>query len=1005
MICPKCGSQCEDGAWICRGCGTFLGNFTKTDNQGGQSNNNDDFNKLLKPSIGSEHVDSSPFDDLSASSKSDGDKDIFAQMLENSVSSVKFDFDNYYSPDLSESDSSESVEELALQDDLPSVGETSVEEPSVGGLSFGESLFGEPSLGTSSHGASSLEESSLLEPSPVESSDLFSSPAESLTSDALASRNQSQTSDIFSASDESQSPEADDDYEELELEEIDLDDIDFDESNSDEAASEASSESASESADSGISHNKEGLNLDSAPVNEDSEDEDKENKENKALDISQIDVGFEPKNSDIEDIMNALDDGEDDFDISLLDPATSSDKKADAEVETANEAETKAETELETVNEAETKAETELDLVPEDKAVVETEPEIEIEDEAEPEIEIEAEAEPEIVVEAEPEIETESEAEPEITVEAEPEIAVEDEAERALDSEQETAENHGLEIASEKVSDLGTIIIEETQSDLSADIETKTEIEPFALDLNLENKEEAKAEEKQAEAEEEVDALKIEKAEPIDEPEVEQTEPIEAVDESAAENTEPIEAVDEAKQTEKAEPVDEPKSEQEESEKESKNDSDDDSDNDEGNDILDFLETADEEDDDDLELDMLQVTEVDQKPDLINMSNLRELCSKSESKEEKKKKRHIDIRIIIAAFAIVLVALVSFIYSIVSKGEAISDYKQQAVKYVRALELGNYNEAYSYVDTMGNEMLTLEAFQNSHSTKEIKQLINIKTTSDSLEDGELVTIVYNYSDSGSGAKKVKLKTQDKKYFMFFNQYKVNIEDELVKNVLVRAPSGTDLYINNKKVDSKYITHEMGSLSGYVYYKIPALFRGNNEIKIAGENVENYIKNVDIQSNEQAEYIAISDIMLNSDMVSNLQDKAISDLNTIKDAGLANKSFDQIKGLFVEDTTSKFEYTYRDFVINSLHSNSKEVSSLNITVASSRIRNTDYSVNVDNNLTLSVELSYTMEGTITAKGTGSNSRPAKGSSTNAKITYSYTNGKWLISDWNISLEIS
>jgi len=53
MICPKCGSQCEDGAWICRGCGTFLGNFTKTDNQGGQSNNNDDFNKLLKPSIGS----------------------------------------------------------------------------------------------------------------------------------------------------------------------------------------------------------------------------------------------------------------------------------------------------------------------------------------------------------------------------------------------------------------------------------------------------------------------------------------------------------------------------------------------------------------------------------------------------------------------------------------------------------------------------------------------------------------------------------------------------------------------------------------------------------------------------------------------------------------------------------------------------------------------------------------------------------------------------------------
>lgn len=234
MICPKCGSQCEDGAWICRGCGTFLGNFTKTDNQGGQSNNNDDFNKLLKPSIGSEHVDSSPFDDLSASSKSDGDKDIFAQMLENSVSSVKFDFDNYYSPDLSESDSRESVEELALQDDLPSVGETSVGEPSVGGLSFGESLFGEPSLGTSSHGASSLEESSLLEPSPVGSSDLFSSPAESLTSDALASLDQSQTSDIFSASDESQSPEADDDYEELELEEIDLDDIDFDESNSDE---------------------------------------------------------------------------------------------------------------------------------------------------------------------------------------------------------------------------------------------------------------------------------------------------------------------------------------------------------------------------------------------------------------------------------------------------------------------------------------------------------------------------------------------------------------------------------------------------------------------------------------------------------------------------------------------------------------------------------------------------------------------------------------------------
>lgn len=197
-----------------------------------------------------------------------------------------------------------------------------------------------------------------------------------------------------------------------------------------------------------------------------------------------------------------------------------------------------------------------------------------------------------------------------------------------------------------------------------------------------------------------------------------------------------------------------------------------------------------------------------------------------------KKPMSLKNKIILIAVLVLAVVLVGG-YNL---GKHLADPKLIVEKYVDNLILKDYNAIYDSMDFEANEFTKKETFINlMKNSEENLKISNYTVTEELSEDPQIKTYKVSYFEkemNDSEALYVTLvKQAEKKYFIFDN-YKVSVKELLAKNFSVTVPEEATIYIDQTKVNEKYVVKDENPDTGLKKYVIPSMFEGSYTVKIA-----------------------------------------------------------------------------------------------------------------------------------------------------------------------------
>ncbi len=158
-------------------------------------------------------------------------------------------------------------------------------------------------------------------------------------------------------------------------------------------------------------------------------------------------------------------------------------------------------------------------------------------------------------------------------------------------------------------------------------------------------------------------------------------------------------------------------------------------------------------------------------------------------------------------------------------------------EYVTAIVDQDWSKAYSYLNTdeIGSPFITEDKFIELCSTSDNKIADYTMTdVSDGYNKSYLIKCI-QYNDEEDSFK-VNLKKQKKNNFLFFDSYKVSLDDYATNEYSVYIPNGTVLSFDGKTIDQRYRT---ASTEDYDLYTLPYVFYGKHDILVTGYDYNDY----------------------------------------------------------------------------------------------------------------------------------------------------------------------
>lgn len=365
---------------------------------------------------------------------------------------------------------------------------------------------------------------------------------------------------------------------------------------------------------------------------------------------------------------------------------------------------------------------------------------------------------------------------------------------------------------------------------------------------------------------------------------------------------------------------------------------------------------------------------------------------------------------IIAAVAAVIVAVIVF----VSVGKSVTDYKKLAVKYVKAVEEGNWDKAYSLMNLPESEFLTKEAYIKVNEEKSVATVMNItaqdvsalkeKYDVNAALGSKVVAVTYACPGASSKSKYVNLDKMDSKAMLFFDSYKVSSDGSVAFDSVVKVPSGSKLYINGTEVNRSYMSDNK-STEKIDYYVIPFLFQGDNEIKVVSEYANDVEEVVNFYGTGDIYSVSSSQLTYKSDMIEAAKNQAKQDLEKIVPAAVEQKKFSDIglNCLASAETTLNNYYTRN--ALGECHSSYRDVKSLSLTNVSVKESSSKvYTDSSDGLPYIKITVNYSLTGFYLYKY-NNETREGKNNSASASFSYKYNNGQWQLYNMSLGLYIS
>ena len=195
---------------------------------------------------------------------------------------------------------------------------------------------------------------------------------------------------------------------------------------------------------------------------------------------------------------------------------------------------------------------------------------------------------------------------------------------------------------------------------------------------------------------------------------------------------------------------------------------------------------------------------------------------------------------------IAVAALVAVVIALAITGSAITNPERIVKAYFESYVAGNYEKAYSYLSLPKSQFLTKQAFgehmrQENFSNMDIASYEIVDPNKGrSGNDSRQISKEYqvNYILRGESSQKrftVSLVRQDKKQLLFYNSYKVGLDDLIVRDYIIYAPEGINLSFDGVALTQRDNTTD--SYENLKMYVVDAAFRGTHTLTATSDLFE------------------------------------------------------------------------------------------------------------------------------------------------------------------------
>lgn len=390
-----------------------------------------------------------------------------------------------------------------------------------------------------------------------------------------------------------------------------------------------------------------------------------------------------------------------------------------------------------------------------------------------------------------------------------------------------------------------------------------------------------------------------------------------------------------------------------------------------------------------------------------NRDNQFENPSENNQISSKRKIFENKINIFLLVNVVIVIAFVTFIYV----GRNYYSYENVAERYFKATNNCNWEYVYDQLQLPEGEFLTKDLFmkvneettKNEVSSYSINNATSVSTAfGQNKHNDDTRAIHINYKLKGEDNDKnqtIQLAKQDNKELLFFDKYKIASSDDVVLNsFLIKVCNDATVFLDGIQLTDHYLK-EQGNASKT--YSINYVFRGNHNVKITQDNMEDSEATVKVLYNAY-NYTFVNPV-IRADIMSHLQDNSPMLMDRFYEAIINNKDFSTLSDLFIDDSSMlSFE--------NSVYNNVKGYL-LNINPYGTLKKMSWSDINgfttQSTNNTGVVQVRVMLTGTYNAEflNPSNNVTTKKSASDKCIFTYRYKNNAWLLYDFSIVSKMS
>ena len=255
---------------------------------------------------------------------------------------------------------------------------------------------------------------------------------------------------------------------------------------------------------------------------------------------------------------------------------------------------------------------------------------------------------------------------------------------------------------------------------------------------------------------------------------------------------------------------------------------------------------------------------------------------------------------------LIILAICAGLGIFLAVGNRASSPEKFAEQYFSHYVTNNFEEMYEMVDCEESEFITLENFVNKCEGEKIYGSIRGYSFSKGVRKGDKLTYVVSYylgSESQPHTYSITLNEQDEKTHMFFNTWKVSVENMIIEDYKINVPVGRVVTLDGMDIKKYYSkTSEDGTVDTYI---IDRLFTGDHTIAVNLDATGEITKTEYVSHNGQEINITTNDFAMKPDVQQKLYEYSTYIVKTMYEYAMdSTKNSEHITSLYANTDEAK-----------------------------------------------------------------------------------------------------